>query len=331
MKRISNLYNHICSLENLRLADQLASKGKGRQIGVKEHMANQETNIEILHTMLIERTFKTAQYKTFIIFEPKRREIFRLPYFPDRIVHHAIMNVLEPVWVPMFTSDTYSCIKGRGVHSAGRSVKEALKNESETRYCLKLDVQKFYPSIDHDILKHIIRKKIKDTDLLQLLDNIIDSADGLPIGNYLSQYLANVYLTYFDHWLKEVVGVKHYFRYCDDMVILSANKTDLHRILGLIRSYLKDQLRLTIKGNYQIFPVEKRGIDFVGYKFFHTHTLLRKSIKQNYARAVAKRKGQSSIAAYEGWAKHANTLHLVKKLRNESNTQLPGFRDKVRI
>jgi len=330
MKRIGNLYNSICSLDNLILADKLASKGKGRQIGVKQHMANQEANLQALHEMLTAKTFKTGAYKTFIIFEPKRREIFRLPYFPDRIVHHAIMNVLEPIWVPMFTADTYSCIKGRGVHSAGRKVKEALKNEPETRYCLKLDVQKFYPSVDHDVLKQIIRKKIKDADLLNLLDSIIDSSDGLPIGNYLSQYLANMYMTYFDHWLKEVVKVKYYFRYCDDMVILASNKPELHQILAQIRAYLSNELKLTIKGNYQIFPVQSRGNDFVGYKFFHTHTLLRKSIKQSFARAIARRKGLETIAAYNGWAKHANTLHLIKKLCND-NKELSRLRDKNRI
>mgnify|MGYP000993595502 CR=1 FL=1 len=178
MKRKGNLYNSICSLENLHLADHLASKGKSGQFGVRDHIKNREANILKLHGMLSNKTFKTSDYKTFIIFEPKRREIFRLPYFPDRIVHHAIMNVLEPIWVSIFTTDSYSCIKGRGVHSAGRKLKEALKNEPSTRYCLKLDVQKFYPNVDHDVLKEIVRKKIKDRDVLVLLDSIIDSAEG---------------------------------------------------------------------------------------------------------------------------------------------------------
>jgi len=320
MKRYTNLYFQICSIENLTQADLNASRGKSYQQGVKDHLKNREANILALHEMIIRKQFVTSSYKTFIIFEPKRREIYRLPYFPDRIVHHAIMNVLEPIWIQLFTADTYSCIKGRGVHSAGEKIKKTLRSDvSGTEFCLKIDVRKFYPSVDHDILKNIIRLKIKDIDLLTLLDSIIDSADGLPIGNYLSQFLANLYMTYFDHWIKEKMKVKYYFRYCDDIVILSGNKKYLHWILSEIRNYLEKELHLTVKGNYQVFPVEKRGIDFLGYVYRHEYTRLRKSIKKNFARAVAKRKCRSSIAAYEGWAKHADCKNLLKKLKIPSH------------
>ncbi|MNR07043.1 reverse transcriptase [compost metagenome] len=177
-----------------------------------------------------------------------------------------------------------------------------------------MDIVKFYPNVDHDILKALLRKKFKDNDLLWLLDEIIDSADGLPIGNYLSQYFANFYLTYFDHWIKEQKGVKYYFRYADDIVILSNNKPHLHEILFDIKQYLSTNLKLQVKGNYQVFPVEARGIDFVGYKFYHTHTLLRKSIKKRFAKAVSKTKNKAIIAAYNGWAKHCDSKHLLKKL-----------------
>ncbi len=220
MKRIGNLFERICSIENLVLADGKASKGKSRQHGVKIHNQNRETNIQALHEMLKNKTYRTSAYSTFKIYEPKEREIFRLPYYPDRIVHHAIMNVMEPVFVSAFTRDTYSCIKGRGIKAAADQVKKALRDQEGTRYCLKLDVKKFYPNIDHAILKSLIRRKIKDIDFLWLLDEIIDSSPGVPIGNYLSQYFANYYLTRFDHWLKEVKGVKYCFRYCDDIVIL---------------------------------------------------------------------------------------------------------------
>jgi hypothetical protein len=192
-----------------------------------------------------------------------------------------------------------------------------LKDIPGTQYCLKLDITKFYPSVDHSVLKQLLRKKIKDTDLLWLLDGIIDSAEGLPIGNYLSQYFANFYLTYFDHWIKEEKKVKYYFRYADDMVILSDNKPYLHQLLCEIREYLQENLKLEVKDNYQVFPVEDRGIDFVGYVFFHTHVLLRKSIKQSFARMLARNKNPQSIASYKGWAKHCNSKNLVKKLLNE--------------
>jgi retron-type reverse transcriptase len=317
MKRIGNIYQKICSLENLRLADDIARKGKGRQYGIYLHDRNREANLLLLRESLIGKTYKTSSYTTFKVFEPKERIVYRLPYFPDRITHHAIMNVLEPVFVSSFTADTYSCIKGRGIHGAFRSVRKAMRDEAGTRYCLKLDIKKFYPSINHAVLKSLLRRKIKDTDLLWLLDEIIESAEGLPIGNYLSQYLANFYLTYFDHWLKQEKGVKYYFRYADDIVILSANKEDLHLLLAGITDQLAE-LDLEVKDNYQIFPVNARSLDFVGYRFYHTHILLRKSIKQRFARA-AKRGNPQSMAAYLGWAKHCNASHLIQKFINQSS------------
>lgn len=301
-------------MDNLLLADTIAQKGKKKQRGVKRFNKNREENLEVLQQDLVAEKFKTSEYTQFTIHEPKERTIFRLPYYPDRIVQHCIMNEIEQVFVSTFTADTYSCIKGRGVHAAVRAVKKALQDTDGTKYCLKLDIQKYYPSIDHDILKALLRKKFKDVQLLQLLDGIIDSAPGLPIGNYLSQYLANFYLAYFDHWLKENKRVKYYFRYADDLVILSSNTAELQKVLADIRQYLSTELKLTVKGNYQVFPVEKRGIDFLGYKFFHTHTLLRKSIKKSFAREVATRNRAASVASYRGWAKHADTNHLVKKI-----------------
>lgn len=318
MKRITNIYHRIISIDNLNLADQKARKGKHGQYGVIIHDKNREANILLLHDMLKNKTYKTSEYTTFTVYEPKEREVFRLPYFPDRITHHAVMNILEPIFMQLFTSDTYSCIKKRGIHAAALAVKKALRNEPATRYCLKLDIKKFYPNIDHQVLKHLLRRKFKDEDLLWLLDEIINSAPGLPIGNYLSQYFANFYLTYFDHWIKETKGVKHYFRYADDLVILSGSKEHLHQLRFEISNYLSENLRLTVKENYQVFPVDSRSIDFVGYRFYHTHTLLRKSIKQNFARMLSKRKNSASIASYWGWIKHCNGNNLLKSLLHAS-------------
>lgn len=314
MKRTGNIYERICSVENLLMADEIARKGKLNQPSVQAHDRNREANIQALHEDLTNKRFKTSPYTVFTIHEPKERVIYRLPYYPDRIVHHAIMNVLEPVFVSIFTADTYSCIKGRGIHAAYTAVKKALKNKQATTYCLKLDIKKFYPSIDHEILKKLLRKKFKDADLLSILDETIDSADGLPIGNYLSQYLANFYLSYFDHWIKERLKVKHYFRYADDIVMLADNKPYLHRLLAEIKWYLQQELKLTVKDNYQVFPVSARGIDFVGYRFFHTHTLVRKGIKKNGARMMKRKPNDASIAAYLGWFKWANARNLEKTL-----------------
>lgn len=314
MKRIGNLYQKIYSIENLEMAEAIARKGKSKQPGIRLHELNREANIQRLHDQLKNKTYKTSDYTTFTIFEPKERLIFRLPYFPDRITHHAIMNVLEPIFVSIFTINTYSCIKGRGIHAALRAVKKSLKDTAGTKYCLKLDIRKFYPNVDHTILKQLLRRKFKDAELLWLLDEIIESAEGLPIGNYLSQFLANFYLSYFDHWLKEEKRVKYYFRYADDLVFLSDNKPELHQLLADIRLYLSENLRLSLKDNYQLFPVEARGIDFVGYVFRHTHIRMRKRIKQNFARMISRNRNTKSIASYNGWASHCNSKHLIKKL-----------------
>lgn len=313
MKRRNNLYDQICSVENLNLADSIARKGKLNKPEIIEWDKNREQNIMELHEELETKTYVTSEYTIFTIYERKERIIFKLPY-RDRVVHHAVMNILERIFVSSFTANTYSCIKGRGIHAALRALKKALTDKAGTQYCLKLDIKKFYPSVDHSIMKRLLWRKIKDTDLLYLLDGIIDSADGLPIGNYLSQYFANFYLTYFDHWIKEERKVKFYFRYADDMVILSDNKPYLHALLDEIRTYLQVNLKLIVKDNSQVFPVKDRGIDFVGYVFYHTHTLLRKSIKQSFARAVAKGGNPQSIASYKGWAKHCNSKNLIKKL-----------------
>jgi RNA-directed DNA polymerase len=316
MKRINNLFEKICSIENLELADIIARKGKSGQYGIKVHDKNRSNNILQLHELLITGKFRTSNYTTFKVYEPKEREVYRLPYYPDRIVHHAIMNILEPIFVSTFTSDTYSCIKTRGIHAAARNVKKALANKIESEYCLKFDIRKFYPSIDHDVLKQLLRRKFKDKKLLQLLDEIIDSAPGLPIGNYLSQYFANFYLSGLDHWVKEEKQVLHYFRYADDIVIFSSQKEPLHTLRKEIEVYLSN-LKLEMKSNHQVFPIKARGLDFVGYRFYHTHTLLRKTIKKKFARAVARRCNSRVLASYNGWAKHCDSRKLLKKLFHE--------------
>lgn len=326
MKRIGNLYDKICTFENLYEADEKARKGKMRTYGVKVHDKNRTENLLKLRDELLTGTFKTLPYSTFIIYEPKEREIFRLPYYPDRIVHHAVMNILEPIWVSTFTADTYSCIKERGIHAAAKKVRRILREDPEgTTYCLKIDVKKFYPSIDHDTLKRILRRKLKDARLLKLLDEIVDSAQGVPIGNYLSQYFANLYLTYFDHWIKETKRVKYYFRYADDIVILASDKSYLHRLLTEIQLQMGD-LKLEVKRNWQVFPVDSRGIDFLGYVFFHTHTRMRKSIKQNMFRKVGRLRKRpditeeeikQAVASWWGWAKYCDSRNLINKLQKQ--------------
>lgn len=330
MKRYGNLYAQICDINNLRLAAQNAASGKRRRSEVTAFFARLEENLEQLHRELTEKRYKTSPYDVFVKFEGKRREIYKLP-FRDRVVHWAIMQVLEPIWTPQFTADTHACIKGRGMHSLLRKLREDLRNDPEgTAYCLKLDIRKFYPSIDHEKMKAVVRRKIKDPEVLWLLDGIIESAPGVPIGNYISQYFANLYLSELDHLLKEVAGVRYYYRYADDMVLLAGDKPTLHGWLVLINDWLNVERHVDLKGNYQVFPVESRGIDFVGYVTFHTHCLARKKNKQGLCRELAKlRKAgvpEAEImlltASRAGFMLHCDSKHLFKVLNMKKFSDL---------
>jgi RNA-directed DNA polymerase len=324
MKRKGNIYNEMISMENLHLAYLRARKNKSKQKGVIEFEVDLEPNLQALHEELKNKTYRTSAYKHFIIKDPKVRKISSLP-FRDRVVHHLIMIPLEGLFVSTFTSDTYSCIKGRGIHAAKDALTKHIRSVSGTIFCLKMDVKQFYPSIDHDILKWLIRRKIKDQDLLKLLDEIIDSAPGVPIGNYLSQYFANFYLCYLDHVIKEVFGVRRYCRYADDMIIVDSDIKYLHAIRALIEEYLWCELKLELKGNYQVFPVSQysgRAIDFVGYPQYPTHIKLRPSIKRRFAKMMTGTPNRESIASYVGWAKPADTKNLLKKLLNDGNNQI---------
>ena len=168
-----------------------------------------------------------------------------------------------------------------------------------TRYCLKIDIRKFYDNVDHSVLKQIIRYSIADESLLRLLDKIIDSngkEKGLPIGNFTSQYLANLYLAYFDHWVKEELGVKYYYRYMDDIVVLGESKEWLHYVLDALGLYLGSVLKVEIKPNWQIFPVDDRGIDYVGFKQDHYGILLRKGILLRFYQKLEKTKAKYQIS-----------------------------------
>jgi hypothetical protein len=311
MKRKGNLYEKICSEDNIRSALSNAMKGKSHYSEVMKINSNMEKYVSDLREMLISKSFKNSEYYIYTKQSGgKTREIYKLPFYPDRVVHHCIVQVLMPIWIKLLVRDTFSTIPGRGIHDGVRRIKLALKDVENTKYCLKLDINKYYPSVNHDILKSILRRKIKDEDLMCLLCDIIDSASGIPIGNYISQWFGNIYLAYFDHFCKEHLGCRYYFRYCDDVVILGSSKEQLHATLVAINDYLENNLELSLKSNYQVFPTSVRGIDFLGYRFFHTHTLVRKRIVKQMKRSLHK---PASMASYWGWLKHADTYRLTNK------------------
>ena len=290
-KKLKNVYPLVYAPENLTLAAYKAQKGKGDRTEINTFNASISENLTDLYFMLRDQTYLPGKYREKTIYENKERVIRIAPFDPDRIVHHCVINVLGQHWYHLFIGHTYACIKERGIHKCMEDVHEALVSDPKgTKYCLKIDIRKFYDSVDHDCLKRIIRYSISDEQMLWLLDKIIDSngeTKGLPIGNFTSQYLANLYLAYFDHWMIEQLvkmvmrkyGVRfYYFRYMDDIVILCADKEALHYVLNMMGLYLGSELRLEIKHNWQIFPVDVRGIDYVGFKQNHYGILLRKSI-----------------------------------------------------
>jgi len=318
LKRYGNLYEKICSIENIRLAHKNARKDKTFYKEVKMVDENEDYYLGKILFTLIDKTFVNSKYTTFIKKDKgKIREIHKLPYYPDRIIHHAIMQILEPIWKPVLINDTYQSIKGRGTHKAKSKIQQRLR-KCDLPYCLKIDVQKFYPSVNNTKMKGIIRKKIKCKDTLWLLDTIIDSTEGLPIGNYISQYLGNLYLTYLDHYIKEDLKIKNYYRYCDDMVLLHMDKEYLQYCLGKIKEYL-GVLDLKIKSNYQVFPTYVRGLDFIGFRFFKTYTLLRKSIALNFKRSFSIRytKALNRVMSYWGWVKSADAFNLWQTKQKE--------------
>lgn len=351
MKRYGNLYEKICSMDNLKLAHKHARKGKGWYEEVKEVNANEEYYLKQLQEMLINHTYKTSEYETFVKKDgQKERLIYKLPYFPDRICQWAILQVIEPYLMRNFIPNTYSAIPKRGIHKTFWDVRKAIDTDVEgTQYCLKLDARKYYPSINHNVLKAKFRRLFKDADLLWLLDEIIDSiatADinnlrdvylldedidfetGIPIGNYISQYAGNFYLSSFDHWMKEEKRVKHYFRYMDDIVIFGSSKEDLHELRKDADEYFRKELKLTIKDNWQVFPTFVRGLDFVGYRFFLEYTLLRKSTckafkqKMLHIRKKVDSGGEMnysewcSVNSYDGWLKPCDSYRLKEKYLN---------------
>lgn len=367
MTGTKDLFNSICSMDNLYRAYQNAKSGKGWYKEVKQIEKRPFYYLAGLQYMLKNHLFKTSEYEIFILNEgKKKRDVYKLPFFPDRIAQWAILQVIEPFLVANMTADTYSAIPGKGIQPIVNDLRGYYKtkrvdgkkksvwvpsilltDEENTRYCYKIDLHHYYQSINHKVLKQKFRKVFKDPELLWLLDEIVDSINtateedlielslsgeievdpntGIPIGNYMSQYSGNFYLSSFDHWVKEELHVKHYYRYMDDVVIFASSKEELHEIHRKVTAYTRDYLHLNIKGNYQIFPTKVRGVDFVGYRFFGEYTLLRKSTAINFKRKMraCRKKMENNIPptysewcsfnSYKGWLGNCDSYRLSKK------------------
>ncbi|MEA1957604.1 MAG: reverse transcriptase/maturase family protein [Euryarchaeota archaeon] len=327
MKRIGNLFSKITESDNIRLGFQLARKGKRWQDTIKIFEMRVEENIERIRMSLIDKTFTTSKYETFVIYEPKRRVIYKLPFDPDRIVQHALMNIIEPIWESFFIDDSYACRKGKGIHAGSRRTMEFIRKVGKNGYCLKMDVSKFYPSIKHDILFDLIKHKIKCKDTLELFRDIVYSVpDGynVPVGNYTSQWLGNLYLNELDQFVKQKLKCKMYIRYCDDFIIFHTNKTYLQDAANDVTSFLSSELDLKLSKK-RIFPITQ-GVDFLGYRHFRDHILLRKCSATRIKRrlkilpdifdrsVINKDQLRSSLASTAGWLMWCNSFNFVKSL-----------------
>lgn len=329
MKRTGGLFEQVYDINNLMLAHKNARKGKSFYKEVKMVNENPGKYLYELQDAIKNLTYQTSEYTIFQKQDgEKLREIYKLPYFPDRICQWAIIQVIEPYLLRNLTDDTYSAIPGRGTFKAYTKLKKALrKDRVGTRWCLKLDIKKYYPNISKSKLKDKYARLFKDKRLLALIGEIIDSTEGekgVPIGNYISQYSGNIYLSDFDHRVKEVYKVKYYFRYMDDMVFLAKTKEELQILVKEVIKYMKEELDLEIKENWSLFEVDDRGIDFVGYVFKHDNIRLRKTIVKTLKRTslkIKKRVNQGGIINYhmfcainsmKGWLQHGDcgALHF---------------------
>ena len=353
-KKSGNIYSDIIDIDNIKRAHLNAKKDKSFYSAVVKTSNNLDERSQKIHKMLKNHTYQVSPYKTSLIQDKnKKRILFKLPYYPDRIIQWAIMLQIEPIFRKTMTDFTCASIPGRGIHQASELVDKWINSDPKrTKYCLKLDIKKFYPSINRKILKKLLRRKFKDKDLLIELDKIIDSMDncdiskidlpqeekelylrpgkGIPVGSYLSQYLANYYLTFFDHWLKEVLHCPYVVRYMDDIVIFGETKKQLREWLFLIKEYLSSELDLEIKSNYQIFPVDARGVDFVGYRHFRGYKLLRKTTLKTFKQTAIKMqkynqeyklptdKEWCAWVSSLGWIQWCDSKHFYKKYYEDS-------------
>jgi len=329
----NNLISSIYSFNNLYAGYIKARKCKRYTNDVLKFSSNLEKELIELQKELSSGRYKTGNYKRFTIFEPKKREISALP-FRDRVVHHALCAIIEPLFNNKFIHDSYACRLGKGTHAASSALSLYLRRSKriwDRAYCLKGDIKKCFQSIDHEILKRIIRRTIRCKKTLTLIDEIIDSTSGskgIPIGNLTSQLFANIYLNELDHFIKEKLKVKFYIRYLDDFIIIYRDKEVVHGWHGKIKQFVEQQLKLTLNAKTSVFPVNQ-GVDFVGYRTWATHKLLRKrsiiGMKRKLRKlAVLHREGRIGLkdikcvlASWLGHAQHANSHNVVKRvLRN---------------
>lgn len=285
MKYQNNLLEKIYNYDNLLDAYYRARRGKRYREDVLRYSQDYEKNIIILQNELIYKSYKTGHYNHFYVHDPKTRYIMSLP-FRDRVLQHALHNIIEPIFDRQFIYDSYACRKGKGAIAALNRCRYFIRKPH--RYCLKIDIRKYFDSIDHFILKNIIKRTIGD-DIIWLIDDIIDSNRedvGIPIGNLTSQLFANIYLNELDQFAKHELKTRYYIRYMDDILIFG-DKNDLKAYLIDINYYLENYLKLKVNNKTGISVID-HGIEFLGYINYRTHRKIKSQKKKRLMRYIRK-------------------------------------------
>jgi len=345
LKTFLHLYKEITSLDNLFQAWEEFKKEKRTKIDVGDFERHLEDNIFELHQALENKTYRHSDYTGFYIRDPKVRHIHKA-VVKDRIVHHALFKVLNPIFESTFISDSYSCRKDYGTHKGFKKLvsysRKVSKNYTQNCWALKCDIKRFFDSVDHDILLGLIKLKIKDPDIMWLLEEIIrgfemEKSKGIPIGNLTSQLFSNIYLNEFDQFIKKELKVKHYVRYADDFIILDQSRKALLSAIEDIKIFLDQRLKLSLHPRKVSLRKLTWGFDFVGYVALPHHQVVRTKTKKRIFRKITwKIKDyklreievvtlNQSIQSYFGILKHADTFEIEENLRNHIGFLLGRF------
>ena len=324
MKTYKHLYEQICTRENICRAYRKARLGKRKKFYVRKFESNADGNIKLLHQELLDESWRPLPYKQFIAYEPKER-LIRAPQFRDRIVHHALIRVLELIYDKILIYDTYASRKNKGTHAAVDRLTQFLRSDKDNTFVFHGDVRKFFDNINHETLIEILRKKIADEKVITLICRILTNQGislGVTLGNYTSQWFANIYLNELDYFAKHDLKVRHYIRYMDDFLLLSDSKLELHSWKYKIEKFLNEQLKLELHPvKRQIFPTSI-GSDFLGYTVWRDHKKLR---KRNVKRFIARLREfniapltspfiESSLMSWKGYSVHADAYRLTRQL-----------------
>ena len=323
-KKYKNLFNEIVNISNIRDAYYKVCKGKNKYSnGHLSFKENLDFNLWRIQQEFISGTYKIGEYYTFIIFEPKKRIISALP-FKDRVIQHAINNIIEPIFEKTFYSCSYGCRKNKGTHKGVKETQAKIRRLYEPNkklYCLKMDFSKYFASINTNILKKEIENKIKDKKALAVIYLFI-SKFGIKIGNLLSQLFANIYGHIYDRFIKTKLKIKHYIRYVDDSIILSDDKGYLKLLQVKIKKFIGIFLKLKFS-RWSISDVQEKSVNFLGYRIRKTSKLIRKSSLTNAKRKIKKyfrynyeTKLKSFLGSWNGHIQWADNKKLKLRLRN---------------